>query len=109
MLNKASELAEKNGWFLTRQFDNEANADMHSKTTAPEILAAFEGDGLDYWVTGFGTGGTLKGVARVLREKSPGTKIVVVEPANATMMASGDSQKRLVRKSTRMNCRHVVI
>jgi cysteine synthase A len=95
MLNKASELAEKNGWFLTRQFDNEANADMHSKTTAPEILAAFEGDGLDYWVTGFGTGGTLKGVARVLREKSPGTKIVVVEPANATMMASGDSQKRL--------------
>ena len=94
MLTKAVELAEKNDWFLTRQFDNEANADMHSRTTAPEILASFKGDGLDYWVTGFGTGGTLKGVARVLKEKSPATKIVVVEPANATMLASGDSQKR---------------
>ncbi|MCH7869930.1 MAG: cysteine synthase A [Myxococcales bacterium] len=94
MLNKASELAEKNGWYLTRQFDNEANADIHSRTTAPEILAAFEGDGLDYWVTGFGTGGTLKGVARVLKVKSPATKIVVVEPVNAAMLASGDTQKR---------------
>jgi cysteine synthase A len=94
MLKKAVELAEKNGWFLTRQFENEANADIHSRTTAPEILRAFEDDGLDYWVTGFGTGGTLKGVGRVLREKSPGTKIVVVEPESAPMLGSGTSQKR---------------
>jgi cysteine synthase A len=94
MVDKAVELAEKNGWFLTRQFENEANADMHSRTTAPEILEAFQSVGLDYWVTGFGTGGTLKGVARVLRERSPNTKIVVAEPANAAMLASGVAQTR---------------
>ena len=66
MVNKAVELARTHGWFLTRQFENEANADMHSRTTAREILNDFAGERLDYWVTGFGTGGTLKGVARVL-------------------------------------------
>ena len=66
MLGKAVELAEAHGWFLARQFENEANADIHSRTTAVEILEDFP-EGLDYWVTGFGTGGTLKGVARVLR------------------------------------------
>src|SRR6202142_4166257 len=60
MVAKALELAEAHGWFLTRQFENEANADMHSRTTAQEILADFAGQRLDYWVTGFGTGGTLK-------------------------------------------------
>ncbi len=74
MVQKANELAAKNGWFLTRQFTNEANADMHSRTTAQEILRDFEGDPLDYWVTGFGTGGTLKGVSRVLAEKRPRNK-----------------------------------
>jgi cysteine synthase A len=77
MVKKANELAEKNGWFRTEQFTNEANADMHSKTTAQEILRDFEGERLDYWVTGFGTGGTLKGVGRVLAEKRPETKIIV--------------------------------
>src|ERR1700712_5273348 len=62
MVAKTVELAEKHGWFLTQQFTNEANADMHSHTTAQEILRDFEGQRLDYWVTGFGTGGTLKGV-----------------------------------------------
>ena len=71
MLAKARELAEKHGWFLCRQFENEANADMHSRTTAAEILSDFGANGLDYWVTGAGTGGTLKGVARVLKERSP--------------------------------------
>jgi cysteine synthase len=66
MVKKAVELAETHGWFLTRQFENEANADMHSRTTACEIIEDFKGEPLDYWVTGFGTGGTLKGVARVL-------------------------------------------
>jgi cysteine synthase A len=76
MMAKVEELAEKHGWFMTRQFDNEANADMHSRTTAQEILADFAGERLDYWVTGFGTGGTLKGVARVLAKERPETKIV---------------------------------
>ena len=66
MVQKAVELAEQNGWFLTRQFENEANADFHSRTTAREIVDDFAGERLDYWVTGFGTGGTLKGVSRVL-------------------------------------------
>ncbi|MCH7822071.1 MAG: cysteine synthase A [Proteobacteria bacterium] len=94
MLAKAVELAEKHGWFLVRQFENEANADAHSRTTAPEILAAFADDGLDYFVTGFGTGGTLKGVSRVLREKSPKTKIIVCEPDNSPILGSGIPQER---------------
>lgn len=91
---KAVELAEKHGWFLTRQFENEANADMHSRTTAREILEDFQGERLDYWVTGFGTGGTLKGVARVLAKERPETKIVVSEPDDAAMLSSGIEQQR---------------
>ncbi|MEE8258081.1 MAG: pyridoxal-phosphate dependent enzyme [Sphingomonadales bacterium] len=94
MVAKAEELAEKHGWYLTRQFENEANPDIHSRTTAPEILAAFADDGLDYWVTGFGTSGTLKGVARVLKKESPKTKIICCEPDNSKLMASGIAQKR---------------
>jgi cysteine synthase A len=94
MLAKAIELAEEHDWFLVRQFENEANANAHSRTTAPEILAAFAEDGLDYWVTGFGTGGTLKGVSRVLKKESPGTKVVVCEPDNSAILGSGIPQKR---------------
>ncbi|QHS52486.1 PLP-dependent cysteine synthase family protein [Edaphobacter sp. 12200R-103] len=94
MAQKAAELAEKHGWFYTRQFTNEANADFHSRTTAVEILHDFPNGSLDYWVTGFGTGGTLKGVARVLAKESPKTKIVVCEPADAPMVASGIAQER---------------
>lgn len=94
MVNKTRELAEKHGWFWTRQFDNQANADMHSRTTAQEILNDFAGDRLDYWVTGFGTGGTLKGVARVLADRRPETKIVVCEPELAPMISSGSPQPR---------------
>ena len=94
MIRKANDLAAKNGWFLTRQFENEANADYHSKTTAREIVDDFKGGRLDYWVTGFGTGGTLKGVARVLDKELPGTKIVVSEPAEAPMLTSGEAQPR---------------
>jgi cysteine synthase len=94
MVNKANELAAANGWFLTRQFENEANADFHSRTTAREILRDFEGQRLDYWVTGFGTGGTLKGVARVLQKERPDTKVVVCEPADAPMLTSGTAQER---------------
>ncbi len=94
MVQKAIELAEKHGWFLTRQFENEANADMHSRTTAAEILNDFDGQKLDYFVTGFGTGGTLKGVGRVLRKERPETKIVLSEPADAAMITSGTKQER---------------
>ncbi|MCK5712615.1 MAG: pyridoxal-phosphate dependent enzyme, partial [Hyphomicrobiaceae bacterium] len=94
MLAKATELAKEHAWFLVRQFENEANADAHSRTTAPEILEAFADEGLDYWVTGFGTGGTLKGVSRVLKEKSPGIKIIVCEPDNVPILGSGIPQVR---------------
>jgi cysteine synthase A len=94
MVKKAEELAEKHGWFLCRQFENESNANMHSRTTAVEILEDFKDSGLDYWVTGFGTGGTLKGVSRVLREKSPDTKIIVCEPDNVPILGSGIPQPR---------------
>jgi len=94
MLAKATELAKEHDWFLVRQFENEANADAHSRTTAPEILEAFADEGLDYWVTGFGTGGTLKGVSRVLKEKSPRTKIIVCEPDNVPILGSGIPQVR---------------
>jgi cysteine synthase len=94
MVNKALELAAAHGWLLTRQFENEANADMHSRTTAREIVEDFKGEPLDYWVTGFGTGGTLKGVALVLAKERPDTKIVVCEPADAPMLTSGAKQDR---------------
>jgi cysteine synthase A len=94
MVKKAVELAETHGWFLTRQFENEANPDMHSRTTAREIVEDFAGARLDYWVTGFGTGGTLKGVARVLAKERPDTKIVVCEPEDAPMLSSGEPQDR---------------
>jgi len=95
MLAKATELAEKHGWFLVRQFENEANADAHTRTTAPEILEAFGDRKLDYWVSGFGTGGTLKGVARHLKANSPETRVIVCEPDNAQILGSGIPQERL--------------
>ena len=96
MVTKAVELAERHGWFLTRQFENEANADMHSRTTAREIIEDFRGEKLDYWVTGYGTGGTLKGVSRVLAKEMPDTRIVVCEPEDAPLLASGVEQMRNV-------------
>jgi len=94
MINKAKELAQAHGWFLTRQFENEANADMHSRTTAVEILDDFAGERLDFFVTGYGTGGTLKGVGRVLKKERPETRIIVCEPDNAQLLGSGITQER---------------
>jgi len=94
MVTKAFELAKARGWFLTRQFENEANPDIHSRTTAREILEDFKGEALDYWVTGYGTGGTLKGVSRILAKERPDTKIVVCEPEEAQLLASGIAQQR---------------
>ena len=94
MIVKMEELAKAHGWFMTRQFENEANPDYHSRTTAREIVDAFAGERLDYWVTGYGTGGTLKGVGRVLRKERPETKIIVCEPADAPLLGSGVEQRR---------------
>ena len=94
MVAKAAELAKAHGWFLTRQFENEANPDMHARTTAREIVNDFKGEKLDYWVTGFGTGGTLTGVSRVLSKEMPNTKIVVCEPADAPMLSTKSPQER---------------
>jgi cysteine synthase A len=91
MVRKTEELAAANGWFMTRQFENPANPAYHSKTTAQEILKDFA-DGLDYFVTGFGTGGTLQGVGRVLRDKMPRTRIIVAEPDGAPMLTSHEPQ-----------------
>lgn len=89
MYTKAVELAEANGWFLASQFETPANADIHEATTAREILADFAGERLDYFVTGYGTGGTLSGVGRVLRRERPETQIILTEPANAALVSSG--------------------
>jgi len=94
MLAKARELADEHGWFFVRQFENEANADVHSRTTAVEILEDFRGDRLDAWVTGYGSGGTLKGVGRVLRAQRPETRIFVCEPDNSQVLGSGIAQAR---------------
>ena len=94
MITKAIELAQAHGWFYTRQFENEANPDMHARTTAREIIDDFAGERLDYWVTGYGTGGTLNGVSRVLSKEMPEPRIVVCEPADAPLLESGQPQAR---------------
>ena len=94
MYNKAVELAEANGWFLARQFETSANADIHEATTAREIINDFAGSRLDYVVTGYGTGGTVTGLSRVLRRERPETRIVLSEPANAQLLGSGKAQER---------------
>ncbi len=94
MYLKAVELAQANGWFLAHQFETPANARIHENTTAREILADFNGERLDYFISGYGTGGTVAGVGRVLRTARPETKIILSEPANAQLVASKHAQKR---------------
>ncbi|MCK6370977.1 MAG: pyridoxal-phosphate dependent enzyme [Gammaproteobacteria bacterium] len=94
MMRKAGELAAAHGWFLCRQFENPANAAAHERTTGPEILEAFADTKLDYFVAGCGTGGTIAGVARVLRRHSPDTVVVACEPDNSPMLGSGLPQPR---------------
>ena len=95
MYKKAKELADKNGWFLASQFETPDNADIHERTTAQEILSDFTSQQLDFFVTGYGTGGTVTGVARVLRDKMPELKIILSEPENAQIVGSGDQQGRI--------------
>lgn len=94
MYKKARELADAHGWFWAGQFETRANAKIHENTTAREILADFDGRRLDMVITGFGTGGTVTGIGRVLRDARPDVKIVLSEPHNAQMVASGVPQER---------------
>ncbi len=87
MVRKAAALAEKHGWFLARQFENEANPAYHRSTTGPEILQDFAGKRLDFFVTGWGTGGTLTGAGQMIRLARPDVKIIATEPASASMLA----------------------
>jgi len=90
MVKKAEELAAKHGWFLTSQFENPANPDFHANTTGPEILSDFAGRRLDYWVTGYGTGGTMSGAGRTLKIARPDLTIVATEPAAASLLAGAE-------------------
>lgn len=90
MVRKAAELAAKHGWFLARQFENPANPDYHRSTTGPEILSDFAGRRLDFWVTGWGTGGTLTGAGEMVKRARPGVRVVVAEPAGASLLAGAE-------------------
>ena len=94
MVAKAEELCAEHGWFLCSQFENTANPDYHANTTGPEILKDFAGKQLDYFVTGYGTGGTFQGVGRALKAARPDTKIVLLEPEAAGLLASGIKTER---------------
>src|SRR6187551_1241611 len=90
MVKKAEELAKKNGWFLARQFENEANPAYHRNTTGPEILSDFAGKRLDYFVTGWGTGGTMTGAGEMIRLARPEVRIIATEPAVASLLTGAE-------------------
>ena len=90
MVKKAQELADKHGWFLASQFENPANPAFHRQTTGPEILSDFAGRRLDYWVSGWGTGGTLTGAGEMLKLARPEIEIIAAEPAEAAMLSGSD-------------------
>ena len=89
MVRKAEELAVRHGWFLARQFENPANPAYHRSTTGPEILSDFAGRRLDYWVTGWGTGGTMTGAGEILKAARPGIRVIAAEPKQASLLAGG--------------------
>ena len=97
MVKVAEQLAEKNGWFLARQFDNPANPEYHRNTTAPEILSDFAGLPLDYFVSGYGTGGTITGVGEVLKVARPGLKVIATEPEGAALLNGKDWQPHKIQ------------
>jgi cysteine synthase A len=97
MVRKAEELAKERGWFLARQFENPANPEYHRNTTAPEILRDFAGKRLDFWVSGYGTGGTMTGVGEVLKAARPDIQIVATEPAGASLLAGYEWQPHKIQ------------
>ncbi len=90
MVKKSEELAAQHGWFLAKQFENPSNPEYHANTTAPEILIDFAGKRLDYWVTGYGTGGTMSGAGKILKAARPDLTVVATEPEAATLLAGND-------------------
>lgn len=90
MVRKAEELSRKHGWFLARQFENQANPDYHRNTTGPEILSDFAGSRLDFWVTGWGTGGTLTGAGEMIKKARPDVKVIAAEPAAAALLSGAE-------------------
>ena len=99
MVARAEALAEKHGWFLARQFQNTANPDVHASTTGPEILQDFAGERLDYWVTGWGTGGTMSGAGRTLKAARPNIQVVAAEPEQAALLSGGQWSRHNIRVS----------
>jgi len=97
MVRRAEELAEQNGWFLARQFENPANPEYHRNTTGPEILSAFANRSLDYWVTGWGTGGTLTGAGEIIKLARPDVKILATEPAGASLLGGKEWQPHKIQ------------
>ena len=97
MVRRAQELADRHGWFLARQFENEANPAFHRSTTGPEILQDFAGRRLDYFVTGWGTGGTMTGAGQVLKAARPGLKVIASEPAGAALLSGGQWQPHKIQ------------
>jgi cysteine synthase A len=97
MVRKAEELAAEHGWFLARQFENPANPAYHASTTGPEILRDFAGERLDYWVTGWGTGGTLTGAGKVLKAARPDIKIVAAEPEQASLLRGQEWNPHMIQ------------
>jgi cysteine synthase A len=97
MVKLAAELAEKHGWFLAQQFDNPANPDYHRQTTGPEILRDFANRRLDFWVTGWGTGGTLTGAGEVIKAARPEVAIIATEPAGASLLGGADWQPHKIQ------------
>ena len=97
MVRRAEELAEQHGWFLARQFENPANPEYHRNTTGPEILSAFANRSLDYWVTGWGTGGTLTGAGEVIKLARPDVKIIATEPAVASLLGGNEWQPHKIQ------------
>jgi cysteine synthase A len=97
MVRKAEELAKKHGWFLARQFENPANPAYHRNTTGPEILSDFAGGRLDFWVTGWGTGGTLTGAGEMIKKARPGTKVIVAEPAAASLLTGAEFKSHKIQ------------
>ena len=90
MVKKAEELAAQHGWFLAKQFENPANPAYHASTTGPEILSEFAGERLDYWVSGWGTGGTMSGAGNVLKAARPDLKVIATEPEQASLLSGGE-------------------
>ena len=97
MVRKAEELSKKHGWFLARQFENPANPEYHRNTTGPEILSDFAGGRLDFWVTGWGTGGTLTGAGEMIKKARPGTKVIVAEPAAASLLGGAEFKSHKIQ------------